>query len=73
MHPGKYSSPALLSLIPQKTVDNKIIHLSNWIKPGNKDFFSKELEERGWKPVKDLEQYSLEKRVQKRLFNQENE
>jgi hypothetical protein len=73
VHPGKYQGPALLSLKPQKTVDNRIIHINNWIKPGTKIYFGKELEDRGWKLLKDKEQDSLEQRLQERSLQKENE
>ncbi len=67
VHPGKYQGPALLSLVPKKTIDNRIIHIENWIKPGDQVFFSKELEERGWKLEKDTELEKLENKLNQRF------
>ncbi len=50
IHGGHYKGPPLRRLvnINDKLVDNRIIHLESFVKPGE-EFFSKTLEERGWK------------------------
>lgn len=50
VHPGKYTGPQLIKLAPTKTIDNRIVHIETNVKPG-KEYFSKELEERGWTPI----------------------
>lgn len=47
VHPGKYQGPALIKLAPEKTIDNRIVNIESFIKPGNKEYHSKELTERG--------------------------
>lgn len=48
VHNGKYSSEALIKLAPNKTlVDNRIIHVESFVKPG-KEYHAKTLEEKGW-------------------------
>jgi hypothetical protein len=49
VHGGKYNGPKLLHLLPNsnKLIDNRIIHLSSFIKPGG-EYVSKSLEEKGW-------------------------
>jgi len=50
IHGAKYQGPPLRSLINinDKLVDNRVIHLESYVKPGQ-EYFSKPLEERGWK------------------------
>ena len=50
IHGAKYQGPPLRSLISidDKLVDNRVIHLESYVKPGQ-EYFSKPLEERGWK------------------------
>lgn len=53
VHSGKYDGPRLLKLAPvrQKLMDNRIIHLESFIKPGAL-YHGKNLEEKGWEPYK---------------------
>lgn len=50
IHGAKYQGPPLRSLISidDKLVDNRVIHLESYVKTGQ-EYFSKPLEERGWK------------------------
>jgi retron-type reverse transcriptase len=50
IHKGNYQGPPLKSLIniTDKLVDNRVIHLESYVKPGQ-EYFSKPLEQRGWK------------------------
>ena len=52
VHGGKYDGPALIKLLPvrQKLMDNRIIHLESFIKPG-REYHAKNLEEKGWKTL----------------------
>jgi hypothetical protein len=65
IHQGKYSGPALNALVNYNTklVDNRIIHVDSFVKPGI-EYYGKSLEERGWKQKYqnngiDLQQESL--------------
>ncbi len=51
IHGAKYQGPPLRSLvnINDKLVDNRVIHLESYVKPGQ-EYFSRPLELRGWKP-----------------------
>lgn len=52
IHNGKYSSEALIKLAPNKSlVDNRIIHVESFVKPG-KEYHAKTLEEKGWEKCK---------------------
>lgn len=49
LHRGNYSGPPLIKLAPrQKLIDNRIIHIESFIKPG-KEYHAKSLIEKGWK------------------------
>lgn len=50
IHSGKYQGPPLRSLvkIEDKLVDNRVVHLESFVKPG-KEYFSRPLEQRGWR------------------------
>lgn len=49
VHGGKYNGPKLTRLAPiTKLVDNRIIHVESFVKPGN-EYYAKNLEEKGWK------------------------
>jgi hypothetical protein len=51
IHAGKYSGTALNKLLSSRTlVDNRVIHVESFVKPG-KEYFAKSLEEKGWKEV----------------------
>jgi len=50
IHPGKYTGPKLISLAPVKTIDNRILHIESFVKPG-REYQSKTLTEKGWKLV----------------------
>lgn len=50
VHPGKYTGPQFIKLAPEKTIDNRIVHIETSVKPG-KEYFSKSLEERGWTQI----------------------
>ncbi len=54
IHAGKYQGPPLKSLINlnDKLVDNRVIHVESFVKPG-KEYFSKTLPERGWRETLD--------------------
>lgn len=73
VHPGKYQGPALISLAPTKTIDNRIVHLQNFIKPGDQVHFSKELEDRGWKLEKDQALDSLNEKLDQRFSKERND
>jgi len=48
VHSGRYNGPSLIKLLPNnKLIDNRIIHLSSFIKPG-KIYTAKSLIEKGW-------------------------
>ncbi len=49
IHSGLYQGPPFNSLIKidERLVDNTVIHLESFVKPG-REYFSKSLEERGW-------------------------
>lgn len=51
IHGAKYEGPPLRRLIniDDKLVDNRVVHLESFVKPG-REYFSKPLEERGWIP-----------------------
>lgn len=56
VHDGKYSGMALINLVPNKLLDNRILHTECFIKPGIQ-YNSASLEEKGWKKVnKDWEE-----------------
>lgn len=49
VHGGKYNGPRLITLAPtRKFVDNRIIHIESFVKPGI-EYSAKSLEEKGWK------------------------
>lgn len=54
VHGGKYDGPSLISLNPlvkpSTLVDNRIIHISSFVKPGM-IYEAKSLEEKGWKKL----------------------
>lgn len=50
VHAGQYSGYALLKLVPQKLMDNRVIHVESFVKPGV-EYNSKSLEEKGWEKV----------------------
>jgi hypothetical protein len=53
IHKGSYDGVALSKLSPvYKMVDNRIIHIESFIKPGEQ-YFAKSLEEKGWTPAID--------------------
>ena len=48
VHGGKYDGPRLMNLLPrEKMLDNRIIHLESFVKPGW-EYFGKSLSEKGW-------------------------
>jgi len=51
IHGAKYQGPPLRRLVhfDDRLVDNRVIHIESFIKPGQ-EYFSKPLEERGWFP-----------------------
>ena len=52
VHKGAYNGIALVKLAPViKLVDNRIIHVESFVKPGV-EYNAKSLIEKGWKPVK---------------------
>lgn len=50
VHTGKYQGPSLGALAPVKTIDNRIVHVESFVKPGVV-YNSKRLEEKGWIPL----------------------
>lgn len=50
IHPGKYTGPKLMHLASVKTIDNRILHIESFVKPG-REYQSKNLTEKGWKLV----------------------
>jgi len=49
VHKGKYNKTKLIHLVPtQKLINNRIIHVESYVKPGL-EYHSKSLLERGWK------------------------
>lgn len=59
VHAGQYSGNALLKLVPQKLMDNRIVHVESFVHPGV-EYNSKSLEEKGWKRVsKDTQKDSV--------------
>jgi hypothetical protein len=51
VHGGKYDGPKLITLAPTvKTVDNRILHVSRFVKPGVV-YHAKSLEEKGWQAL----------------------
>jgi len=50
IHGAKYQGPPLKSLIKMdnKLVDNRVVHLESFVKPG-KEYFSRSLQQRGWR------------------------
>jgi hypothetical protein len=50
IHPGKYTGPKLIHLAPVQTIDNRILHIESFVKPG-REYQSKSLTEKGWKLV----------------------
>jgi nicotine oxidoreductase len=52
IHRGDYKGPPLRTLInlDNKLVDNRVLHVESYVKPG-KEYHSKSLEERGRKPI----------------------
>lgn len=50
IHPGKYSGPKLINITPIKTIDNRILHIESFVKPGQ-EYQSQSLTEKGWKLV----------------------
>lgn len=51
VHGGKYNGPRLIKLAPRsKLIDNRIIHVESFIKPGAQ-YFAKNLIEKGWKEL----------------------
>lgn len=51
VHAGKYDGPALIKFSPKvKLVDNRIIHVESFVKPGV-EYFAKSLIEKGWKEI----------------------
>lgn len=56
VHGGKYTGPSLSSLLPKtKLVDNRIVHIESYVKPGVV-VHVKSLEEKGWIKIKDPKQ-----------------
>jgi len=54
IHGGKYSGPALRTLLSKKLVDNRILHIESYVKPGQ-EYYVKSLSEKGWA----IKQYKL--------------
>lgn len=50
VHSGKYNGPGLINLIPNRLMDNRIVHVESFIKPGV-EYHAKSLEEKGWTDV----------------------
>jgi hypothetical protein len=52
IHGAKYQRPPFRHLVhfDNRLVDNRVIHIESYIKPGQ-EYFSKPLEERGWSPI----------------------
>lgn len=48
VHAGKYQGQGLIKLAPVKFVDNRIVTIESSIKASNKEYFSKDLVDRGW-------------------------
>jgi len=60
VHTGKYDGPKLINLAPRTTMlDNRIIHVESFVKPGE-EYFGKTILEKGWKPLgnKEVQQQS---------------
>jgi len=54
VHTGQYDGTPLRRIAPvTRLMDNRIIHVESFIKPG-KQYFAKTIEEKGWKPVEDV-------------------
>jgi hypothetical protein len=54
IHQGRYSGPKLITIAPRTLVDNRIIHIESYVKPGIL-YHSKSLEEKGWKRSHSIE------------------
>nr|YP_009364073.1 hypothetical protein [Pediastrum duplex]AQU64402.1 hypothetical protein [Pediastrum duplex] len=51
VHGGKYDSTKLIKLVPTRLVDNRVVHVESFVKPGI-EYNQKSLQEKGWKIVK---------------------
>jgi hypothetical protein len=50
IHAGKYTGQSLIRLVPTKLMDNRIVHVESFVKPGI-EYHAKSLEEKGWKKI----------------------
>lgn len=50
VHGGKYDSTRLIKLVPTRLVDNRVVHVESFVKPGI-EYNAKSLLEKGWKPI----------------------
>jgi len=47
VHAGTYTGTALIKLVPKKLIDNRMVHVESFVKPGI-EYNSKSLIEKGW-------------------------
>lgn len=50
VHSGKYNGQPLSSLVPSRLIDNRVLHIESFVKPGM-EYHAKSLEEKGWVQV----------------------
>ncbi len=50
VHTGNYDSTKLIKLVPTRLVDNRVVHVESFVKPGI-EYNQKSLQEKGWKIV----------------------
>lgn len=54
VHGGKYDQTKLMKLVPTKLVDNRVVHVESFVKPGIV-YNAQSLEEKGWKVIQDYQ------------------
>jgi hypothetical protein len=65
IHKGRYEGPKLITLVPRTLIDNRIVHIESFVKPG-KLHYGKSLEEKGILRKKKTQTVYLSKKEQYR-------
>lgn len=50
IHTGEYDGPKLRSFVPNRLMDNRVLNIHAYVKPGI-EYHAKSLEEKGWKSI----------------------
>lgn len=50
VHSGTYNGTALINLVPTRLVDNRVLHVESFVKPGI-EYHAKSLTQKGWRQI----------------------